>query len=180
MLYGCTVDLQCCLRFRWFELLSCLSCLIYLWLCWVFVVRSGLSLAVLGGLITVVASIIVEHGLPAHGCNRCSTWARELWFPGPGARAQESWGLGLAVPRRADSSRTRNRTPVSCLGWHVLGHWTPSEALEKRFSYTYTYTYIPEKEVATHSSILAWRIPRTEEPGGLQSMGTQSWTWMSD
>ena len=28
-----------------------------------------------------------------------------------------------------------------------------------------------EKEMATHSSILAWRIPRTEEPGGLQSMG---------
>ena len=29
------------------------------------------------------------------------------------------------------------------------------------------------KEVATHSSVLAWRIPRTEEPGGLQSMGSQ-------
>ena len=30
-----------------------------------------------------------------------------------------------------------------------------------------------EKEMATHSSILAWRIPRTEEPGRLQSMGLQ-------
>ena len=30
-----------------------------------------------------------------------------------------------------------------------------------------------EKEKATHSSILAWRIPWTEEPGGLQSMGSQ-------
>ena len=30
-----------------------------------------------------------------------------------------------------------------------------------------------EKEVATHSSILAWEIPWTEEPGGLQSMGSQ-------
>ena len=28
-----------------------------------------------------------------------------------------------------------------------------------------------EKEMATHSRILAWRIPWTEEPGGLQSMG---------
>ena len=28
-----------------------------------------------------------------------------------------------------------------------------------------------EKEMATHSSILAWRIPQTEEPGRLQSMG---------
>ena len=32
---------------------------------------------------------------------------------------------------------------------------------------------ILEKEMATHSSILAWRIPWTEEPGGLQSMGLQ-------
>ena len=31
-----------------------------------------------------------------------------------------------------------------------------------------------EEEMATHSSILAWRIPCTEEPGGLQSMGLQS------
>ena len=30
-----------------------------------------------------------------------------------------------------------------------------------------------EKEMTTHSSILAWRIPWTEEPGGLQSMGLQ-------
>ena len=30
-----------------------------------------------------------------------------------------------------------------------------------------------EEEMATHSSILAWRIPGTEEPGGLQSMGSQ-------
>ena len=30
-----------------------------------------------------------------------------------------------------------------------------------------------EKEMATHSSILAWRIPRTEEPGGVQSTGSQ-------
>ena len=30
-----------------------------------------------------------------------------------------------------------------------------------------------EKGMATHSSILAWEIPQTEEPGGLQSMGSQ-------
>ena len=30
-----------------------------------------------------------------------------------------------------------------------------------------------EKEMATHSSILAWEIPRTEEPGRLQLMGSQ-------
>ena len=30
-----------------------------------------------------------------------------------------------------------------------------------------------EKEMATYSSLLAWEVPRTEEPGGLQSMGLQ-------
>ena len=30
-----------------------------------------------------------------------------------------------------------------------------------------------EKEMATHCSILAWKVPWTEEPGGLQSMGSQ-------
>ena len=30
-----------------------------------------------------------------------------------------------------------------------------------------------EREMSTHSSILAWEIPWTEEPGGLQSMGSQ-------
>ena len=33
-----------------------------------------------------------------------------------------------------------------------------------------------EKGMATHSSTLAWKIPRTEEPGGLQSTGSQSQT----
>ena len=37
-----------------------------------------------------------------------------------------------------------------------------------------------EKDMATHSSIHAWRNPWTEEPGGLQSMGSQSWTQLSN
>ena len=38
-----------------------------------------------------------------------------------------------------------------------------------------------EKDMATHSSILAWEVPWTEEPDGLQSMGSQkSWTRLND
>ena len=45
-------------------------------------------------------------------------------------------------------------------------------------SETATVTYrglgcVLEKEMAPHSSTLAWKIPWTEEPGGLQSMGSQ-------
>ena len=42
------------------------------------------------------------------------------------------------------------------------------------------FTRVQEKATATHSSTLAWRIPWTEEPGGLQSMGSQSRTRLSD
>ena len=38
--------------------------------------------------------------------------------------------------------------------------------------YIYIISFILEKEMATHSSILAWRIPGTGEPGGLPSMGS--------
>ena len=34
------------------------------------------------------------------------------------------------------------------------------------------YIYISEKAMASHSGTLAWKIPWTEEPGGLQSMGS--------
>ena len=38
----------------------------------------------------------------------------------------------------------------------------------------------PEEEMATHSSILAWEIPWTEEPDRLQSVGSQSCTQLSE
>ena len=40
--------------------------------------------------------------------------------------------------------------------------------------------YLPEKSMAPHSSTLAWKIPWTEEPGGLQSMGSLSRTRLSN
>ena len=49
----------------------------------------------------------------------------------------------------------------------VLESWT------RLSDFTFTsHFHALEKEMATHSSILAWRIPGTEEPGGLQSMGS--------
>ena len=43
------------------------------------------------------------------------------------------------------------------------------------FTFTFHFPAL-EKEMATHSSVLAWRIPGTGEPGGLPSMGSHSWT----
>ena len=53
---------------------------------------------------------------------------------------------------------TMQETQIRFLGWE-----DPLEGREDPL----------EKGMATHSSILAWRIPWTEEPGGLQSMGLQ-------
>ena len=46
-------------------------------------------------------------------------------------------------------------------------------------SFCCVLTWWMEKEMVTHSSILAWRIPRTGEPGGLWSVGSQSRTRLS-
>ena len=84
-------------------------------------------------------------------------------------------------------------TPVQFLGWEV--------SLEKREATHFCILRLPwvakmvknppaiqrpgfnpwredrlEEGIATHSSVLAWRIPWTEEPGGFQSMGSQSQT----
>ena len=49
----------------------------------------------------------------------------------------------------------------------------PVWGLNVRIVYTHAVISLLEKEMATHSSLLAWRIPRTEEPGGLPSMGSR-------
>ena len=48
---------------------------------------------------------------------------------------------------------------------------TQSQTRLSNFTFTFLF-HVLEKEMATHSSVLAWRIPGTEEPGGLPSMGS--------
>ena len=52
-------------------------------------------------------------------------------------------------------------------------------SLRVGYDFTFTFTFhfhALDKEMATHSSVLAWRIPGTGEPGGLPSMGLHSQT----
>ena len=56
--------------------------------------------------------------------------------------------------------------------WKAAVHGvTESQRRLSDFPFTFHFHAL-EKEMATHSSTLAWRIPWTEEPGGLQSMGS--------
>ena len=76
--------------------------------------------------------------------------------------------------------REGNGTPLqySCLAnpmgggawWAAVHGVTRSQTRLSNFIFTFHF-YALEKEMATHSSVLAWRIPGTAEPGGLASLG---------
>ena len=55
--------------------------------------------------------------------------------------------------------------------WAAVHRVAKSRTYLSDFSFTFHFHAL-EKEMATHSSVLAWRIPRTVEPGGLPSMGS--------
>ena len=62
--------------------------------------------------------------------------------------------------------------PVDGGAWWAAVHGV-AEGLTWLSDFTFTFHFHAlEKEMATHSSVLAWRIPRTGEPGGLPSMGS--------
>ena len=55
--------------------------------------------------------------------------------------------------------------------WAAVHGVTKSQTGQSNFTFTFHF-YALEKEMATHSSVLAWRIPGTGKPGGLPSMGS--------
>ena len=95
-------------------------------------------------------------------CQMCFLRAFEMAVPSVCNAAPPGTSMALAslVAQMVKSPPTVWETWVRSLGWE--------DPLEE--------------DMATHSSILAWRIPWTEEPSGLQSMVSQSWTllkWLS-
>ena len=57
--------------------------------------------------------------------------------------------------------------------WAAVHGVAKSRTRLSDFTFTFDFHAL-EKEMATHSSVLAWRIPGTGEPGGLPSMGLHS------
>ena len=72
-----------------------------------------------------------------------------------------------------------NSLQYSCLenlmdrgAWQAAVHEV-AKSRTRLSNFTFTFHFhVLKKEMATHSSVLAWRIPRTGEPGGLPSMGS--------
>ena len=66
--------------------------------------------------------------------------------------------------------------PMDGEAWKATVHGvTEGPARLSDFTFTFQFSAL-EKEMATHSSVLAQRIPGMGEPGGLLSMGSHSWT----
>ena len=65
------------------------------------------------------------------------------------------------------SSTLAWKNPVDGGAWRAIVHGvTKSQTRLSNLTFTFHFHTL-EKEMATHSSVLAWRIPRTGEPGGL-------------
>ena len=132
-----------------------------------------ISLAVLGPHCYAQASLVAE---------------RRLQHTASAAADRGLWSLGSAVVTRALSCPTaceifwtRDQSSVPCVGRQILNHWASVVAQIVKNLPAMQETRVRslgredplEKGMAPHFSILAWRIPWTEEPGGLQSVGSQ-------
>ena len=101
----------------------------------------------------------------------CSPWGR--WGSGTTERLHFHFSLSCI------GEGNGNPLQCSCLEnprdggawWAAVYGVTEGRAQLSDFTFTFHFHAL-EKEMATHSSVLAWRIPGTAEPGGLPSMGS--------
>ena len=93
----------------------------------------------------------VRHINNGNVCEEIKTWRRRQWQPTPVLLHGKSHG---------------RRSLAGCSPWG-------REELDRLSDFMFTFHFHAlEKEMATHSSVLAWRIPGMVKPGGLPSMGS--------
>ena len=93
------------------------------------------------------------------------------------------WGINKIYSILVTGEGYGTRLQYSCLGnpmdggpWKAAGHGV-AKSRTRLSDFTFTFHFHAlEKEMTTHSSVLAWRIPGMGEPVGLPSMGSQSQT----
>ena len=98
---------------------------------------------------------------------------------GPEGQGLVLEGDSCIVGHRIKNSRAQVQNPLQAL--EVKLEDKESRTQLSDFTFTFHFHAL-EKEMATHSSVLAWRIPGTRGPGGLPSGVAQSWTplkWLS-
>ena len=90
-------------------------------------------------------------------CPSADEWIRKLWY---------------IYTVEYYSALTKNTFESVLMRWMKLEPIIQSEVSQKEKHQYSILTHISEKAMAPHSSTLAWKIPWTEEPGRLQSMGS--------
>ena len=110
----------------------------------------------------------------SHGCRSlvgCSPWGRK--------ESDTTERLHFHFSLSWIGEGNGNPLQYSCLGnprgggawWAAVHGITKSQTRLSNFTFTFHFHTL-EKEMATHSTVLAWRIPGMGEPGGLPSMGS--------
>ena len=125
----------------------------------------GLLFIAACGLCVAAASLITARRLSG---------APAAWVAAPGLSSCSSWAV--ALKHRLISCGAEAQLPHGMRSWPP--RWCQWERIPRPMQTMPDVQSLgreapPEKEMATHSSILAWRTPWTEEPGGLQSTGSQ-------
>ena len=106
-------------------------------------------------------------------------WRRLLRVPGTTRRSNKSILKEISPGCSLEGLMLKLKLQYSCLEnpmnggawWAVVHGVAKSQTRLSDFTFTFHFHAL-EKEIATHSSVLAWRIPWTEKPGRLQSMGS--------
>ena len=126
-------------------------------------------------------TLLIGGGLVTKSCPTLATpWTIAWQTPlSMGFSRQEFWSP-IKPPHKVRQRRQWHPTPVFfCLknpmdggAWWAAVHGV-AESRTRLSDFTFTFHFHAlEKEMATRSSVLAWRIPETEEPGGLPSIGS--------
>ena len=97
-----------------------------------------------------------------------SFWERSIWA---GRRINKPLGYSIGEGNGTPLQYSCLENPMDGGAWCTAVHGVASRTQLSDFTFTFHFHAL-EKEMATHSSVLAWRIPGTGEPGGLPSLGS--------
>ena len=102
----------------------------YFWLCWAFVAAwAFLQLTRVGATFQEqCAGFSMRYLLWIWSRGSRAQGLLQLQLPGFRAQAQQLWCMGFVGPWHVGSSRVRDRTHVSCIGWQILYHWATGGA----------------------------------------------------
>ena len=138
----------------------------------------------------IAALFIIARTWKQHRYTSIDEWIKQLWY----IYTMEYYSVmkrnvfesvlmkWMNLEPITEWSKSERKTPIQYINAYLWNLWASLvaqrvkrlPAVQETCVCSLGWEDLLEKEMATHSSTLAWRIPRTEGPGGLQSMGLQT------